>query len=116
MADTRTTSPEMGNPHIFKTVAAPARMPIFSTATALLELWEKSSSSLSADELAWFAAGAALQVFHSAQALGAVFEETAVSDGRNDLFLYQLKTIEGLAGIAVEAGRAVAVAHEGGAA
>jgi hypothetical protein len=35
-------------------------------------------------------------------------------DGRNDLFLYQLKTIEGLAGIAVEAGRAVAVAHEGG--
>lgn len=115
MADTRTTSPEMGNPHIFKTVAAPARMPIFSTATALLELWEKASSSLSADELAWFAAGAALQVFNSAQALGAALEETAVSDdGRNDLFLYQLKTIEGLAGIVVEAGRAVAVAHEGG--
>ena len=115
MADTR-TSPEMGNTHILKTVASPARMPIFSTATALLELWEKASSSLSADELAWFAAGATLQVFNSAQALGAVFEDTAMlDDGRNELFLYQLKTIEGLAGIAVEAGR-LAVAQEGGAA
>lgn len=132
MADTRTSSPAMGNPPTLKTVAAPARMPAFSTASAMLELWEKACSALSADELAWFADGAARQVSSEARALGNVLEQTAVfRDGHDsDLFTvgdssslflnlhHQLKTIEGLAEIAVEAAdrRARLVALEGGAA
>jgi len=127
MADTHPPAPAMGNP---LTVAAPARMPVFSTATAMQELWEKAARNLSAQELDWFAEGAARQVCNEARALGAVLERAASlvsSDAgfrfetdNSDLFFNlhnQLSTIEGLAEIAAEAtSRRARLALKGGAA
>lgn len=132
MADTRTPSPAMGNPPTLQTVAAPARMPAFSTTTLMQELWEKACSDMSADELTWFADGAARQIAAEARSLGAVMERVASlldsyntdffseDDNNSSLFLtlhHQLKTIEGLAEISIEAAsRARQMAQEGGAA
>lgn len=130
MADTCTPTPAMGKPPAFNVEASFARLPVFSTATAMQELWEKACSGLSAKELDWFAEGAARQVCNEARALGAVLERVAslvsshagfhLEGDSSDLFFNlhnQLSTIQGLAEIAAEAtGRRVRLALKGGAA
>ena len=129
MADTHTPAPVMGNSPTL-TVAVPARMPVFSTATAMQELWEKAARNLSAQELDWFAEGAARQVCNEARALGTVLERAAslvssdagfhLETDNSDLFFNlhnQLSTIHGLAEIAAEAtSRRARLALKGGAA
>lgn len=122
MANKPSPTPAAGSIPTFPTLTASPveRLPVFSTATAMLELWEKACSELSADQLAWFAEGAARQVCNESRALAAVLERagSVVSNGDSgaDLFLEdgcaelffslhnQLTTINGLAEIAAEAG------------
>lgn len=123
MADTHTPTPATGNtPTLHAPTTSPvAGMPVFSTATAMLELWDKACSRLSPDELEWFADGAARQVCSESRALSAVLERAGclvsngdsgadlfLDDGGADLFFTlhnQMSAIHGLAEIAVEAGQ-----------
>jgi hypothetical protein len=62
--------------------AAPAaptnlKMPTFSTASATAMMWEVACKQMSAQEMEWFADGAAEQVNNDVRALSAVLEETA---------------------------------------
>ena len=58
------------------TPASP-KMPIFSSASAMAMMWEVAYKQMSAQEMKWFADGAAEQVNTDVKALSAVLEETA---------------------------------------
>ena len=134
MADTRIPPmPATGNTSTLHAVTASpaAGLPVFSTATAILELWEKACSKLSPDELEWFADGAARQVCNESRALAAVLERAGslvsngdsgadlfLEDGCSELFFTlhnQMTTINGLAEIAVEASQRMRQQLKGGA-
>lgn len=50
---------------------------IFTTASAMALMWEKSYKQMTAKEMEWFADGAAEQVGNDIRALSAVVEDTA---------------------------------------
>ena len=133
MADTRTPTPATGNPPTLPALPTSpvAGLPVFSTATAILELWDKACSKLSPAELEWFADGAARQVCNESRALAAVLERAGslvsngdsgadlfLEDGCSELFFTlhnQMTTINGLAEIAVEASQRMRQQLKGGA-
>lgn len=53
------------------------RMTIFTTASAMALMWEMAHKQMSAQEMEWFADGAAEQVGNDVRALSAVVEDTA---------------------------------------
>lgn len=119
-----------------KTTAAPAspklKMPVFTTAGALLMLWEKASANMTPHEVEWMADGAGEQVGCEARALAATVEGLAGlistdehagsfrDPGELSSLLFnlhnQLNTIAGLSELADEANYRVRCALKGGAA
>lgn len=73
--------------HTINTMAAPttpasvqpeqSRMGVFTTVSALTLIWEKAHKHLTAQEMEWFADGAAEKVNGDIRALSTVLEETA---------------------------------------
>lgn len=55
----------------------PRQMPTFSARSAMVLMWDKSCKQMSAQEMEWFADGAAEQVGDDARALSAVVEDIA---------------------------------------
>lgn len=118
-----------------KTTATPAspkpKMPVFTTAGAMLLLWEKASASMTPQEVEWMADGAGEQVGCEARTLAATVEGLASlvstdehagafrDPGELSSLLFnlhnQLNTIAGLSELADEANYRVRLALKGGA-
>jgi len=107
------------------------KMPTFTTAGALMLLWEKARESMTPHEVEWMAIGAGEQVGCEARALAATLEGVASlvsTDERAGSFQHtddlssllfnlhnQLNTIAGLSDLADEANYRVRRALKGGA-
>ena len=105
-------------------------MGVFTTASAMALMWEKSCKQMTAKEIEWFADGAIEQVGMNIRALAAVVEGTAClvssdrtsgglqgTDSTSSLLFNlhnQLDAITGLVSIAEDAGYLARLAVKGG--